>query len=386
MGLNGKRGATGRADVNVSLLTWILTLLGVALIFVIDFLVVGRRPHVVSMREATWSIVAYVALSCVFGLGIWFLAGGQYGTEYFAGYITELSLSVDNLFVFVVLMSAFAVPPELQLRVLQLGIVGALILRGIFILVGAIALSYFNWLFFVFGAFLLWTAWKLATEHGAEAEPEENKLLKRLERRLPTTTEYHGANFSVRLDGRRVYTPLAIVIAAVFLTDLMFAMDSIPAIFGLTREPYIVFTANAFALMGLRQMYFLLDGLLDRLIYLSLGLSVILGFIGIKLILHALHEYDVPVPEISTPVSLMVIVLTLAVTVLASLAKVRKDPNVYETHDVTGHHHPPGRHLEELRRAEKDSHATTKAEDGSAGAEPPHSGPTASEPGRNPDS
>ena len=378
---------TGRAyAVNVSLLAWILTMLGVALIFAVDFLIVGRRPHVVSMREATWSVVAYVALSCVFGLGVWALAGGQYGIEYFAGYITELSLSVDNLFVFVVLMSAFAVPQELQLRVLQLGIIGALILRGIFILVGAIALSYFNWLFFVFGAFLLWTAWKLATEHGAEAEPGENKLLKRLERRLPTTTEYHGTNFSVQLDGRRVYTPLAIVIAAVFLTDLMFAMDSIPAIFGLTREPYIVFTANAFALMGLRQMYFLLDGLLDRLIYLSLGLSVILGFIGIKLILHALHEYGVPVPEISTPVSLMVIVLTLAVTVLASLAKVRKDPSVYETHDVTGHHHPPGRHLEELRRVEKDPHATTKAEDGSAGAEPPPSGPTASEPGRRPDS
>jgi tellurite resistance protein TerC len=336
--------------VDIGPATWWLTIGGIALIFAFDFLVMGRRPHVVTMREAAVSVAAYVAVAVLFGIGIWVLAGGQYGMEYFAGYITELSLSVDNLFVFVVVMSAFAVPRENQLRVLQLGIIGALVLRFIFILVGAAALARFAWLFFVFGAFLLWTAYKLATEHGTETEPGENKVLKYVEKVLPTTQDYHGSRFTVQVQGKRVFTPLAVVMIAIFLTDIMFAMDSIPAIFGLTRETYIVFTANAFALMGLRQMFFLLDGLLDRLIYLSLGLAVILGFVGIKLILHALHEYHIgALPEISTVTSLLVIVLTLTVTVLASLAKVRRHPEVLATHDVSGHHHPQGKELEELR-------------------------------------
>ena len=336
--------------MDVGVTAWWLTIGGIALIFAFDFLVMGRRPQVVTLRQAATSVAAYVALAVLFGIGVWVLAGGQYGMEYFAGYITELSLSVDNLFVFVVVMSAFAVPRENQLRVLQLGIIGALVLRFAFILVGAAALARFSWLFFVFGAFLLWTAWKLATGHGTEAEPEENKVLTYVERVLPTTKDYHGARFTVQVNGKRVFTPLAVVIVAIFLSDIMFALDSIPAIFGLTRETYIVVTANAFALMGLRQMFFLLDGLLDRLIYLSLGLSVILGFVGSKLILHALHEYHIGhLPEISTVTSLLVIVLTLTVTVLASLAKVRRHPDVLTTHDVTGHHHPQGEELEQLR-------------------------------------
>ncbi len=336
--------------MDVSPAVWAATIASLVLIFGLDILIMGRRPHVVGTREAALSVAGYVALGTLFGVGVWLVVGGRYGAEYFAGYITELSLSVDNLFVFVVIMTSFAVPPANQLKVLQLGIIGALVLRGLFIAVGAVALNSFTWLFFAFGAFLIWTAWKLAAGHGSENDPQDNKILQWLERRLPTTTDYHSGRYVVRLGGRRVFTPLAVVVAAIFLIDLVFAMDSIPAIFGLTQEAYIVFTANAFALMGLRQMYFLLDGLLDRLIYLSVGLAVVLGFIGVKLILHAGHEYGLPVPDVSTPVSLIVIVVTLLVTVVASLAKVRRAPDVYTTHDVTGHHHAAsGSELEHLR-------------------------------------
>jgi tellurite resistance protein TerC len=335
-----------------------MTIAGLTLTFGLDILIMGRRPHVVSMREAALSVVGYVALAALFGGGLWLVAGGRYGAEFFAGYITELSLSVDNLFVFVVIMSSFAVPRAYQLKVLQLGIIGALLLRGLFIAVGVVALNYFTWLFFGFGAFLIWTAWKLATGHGSESDPKENKIVQWVGRRLPTTTEYHAGKYLVRRHGRRVFTPLAVVIAAIFLIDLMFAMDSIPAIFGLTREAYIVFTANAFALMGLRQMYFLLDGLLDRLIYLSLGLAVVLGFIGVKLILHAAHGYGLPVPEISTRFSLVVIVMTLLVTVAASLVKVRRSPEAYATHDASGPHHPSGADLEHVRAVGRHPQAT----------------------------
>ena len=357
--------------MEVSSTAWGITLGALALVFLLDVVIMGRRPRVVSMREATLSVLFYVALSALFGVGVWLVAGGRYGMEYFAGYITELSLSVDNLFVFVVILSTFAVPREQQLRVLQLGIIGALVLRLIFILIGAAALERFSWLFFVFGAFLLWTAWKLASSHGTEAEPADNKILRWVEKVLPTTTDYQEGKYVVRVDGRRVFTPLAVVIVAIFLTDIMFALDSIPAIFGLTQETYLVVTANAFALMGLRQMYFLLDGLLDRLIYLSLGLAVILGFVGIKLILHALHEAGVDVPEISTPVSLSVIVLTLALTVIASLAKVREAPEVYATHDVTGHHHPPGAALQELQSHGRHPETAPQPTPSEQGGQPP---------------
>ena len=334
--------------MNVTGTVWAVTLTGIAVIFVADYLIMGRKARVVGMKEAAITAGFYVLLAAVFGIGLWIVAGPQYGAEFFAGYVTELSLSVDNLFVFSVILTSFAVPQQNQLKVLQFGIVGALILRFAFILVGATALAYFTWLFFAFGAFLIWTAWKLATSHGAEAEPEDSKVLKYVEKVLPTTTSYHGGRFTIKVSGRRVFTPLAVVMVSIFLTDIMFALDSIPAIFGLTNEIYIVFTANAFALMGLRQMYFLLDGLLDKLIYLSLGLSVVLGFIGVKLILHAAHEYGASVPEISTPVSLLVIVITLIVTVLASLAKVKSHPEVLQTHDVTGHQHPEPKMLEDL--------------------------------------
>lgn len=326
---------------------WAITITALVLIFGLDILIMGRRPHVVGMREAALSVVGYVALATLFGTGVWLLAGGRHGAEFFAGYITELSLSVDNLFVFVVIMSSFAVPRAYQLKVLQLGIIGALLLRGLFIAVGALALSHFVWLFFGFGAFLIWTAWKLVTGHGSESDPKDNKVLQWVQRRLPTTTEYHADKYVVRHHGRLVFTPLAVVIVAIFLIDIMFAMDSIPAIFGLTQDAYIVFTANAFALMGLRQMFFLLDGLLDRLIYLSLGLAGVLGFIGVKLIMHAAHEYDLPVPEISTPVSLVVIAITLLVTVAASLAMVRRSPESYANRDASGHR-SSGTELEHL--------------------------------------
>jgi tellurite resistance protein TerC len=296
---------------------WAATIAGLVLIFGLDILLMGRRPRVVGMREATLSVVGYVALAALFGVGVWLVAGGRYGNEYFAGYITELSLSVDNLFVFVVIMTSFAVPPAYQLKVLQLGIIGALLLRGLFIAVGAVALSYFTWLFFGFGAFLIWTAWKLAAGHGSESDPKDNKILQWLERRLPTTTDYHNDKYLVRLHGRRVFTPLAVVVAAIFLIDLMFAMDSIPAIFGLTREAYIVFTANAFALLGLRALYLLLTGLLDRLGHLHYGLAAILVWVGAKMLLS--DVWHVP-----TGLSLAVIAVCLLVAITVSW---RREPS-----------------------------------------------------------
>jgi len=365
-GLADRRAAREGGLVHVSGLTWTVTLVAIAAIFAVD-LILARRPHVVSTKEAAVTAGIYVAIAAAFGVGLWIVAGHPHGAEYFAGYVTELSLSVDNLFVFSVILASFAVPRELQLRVLQVGIIGALLLRFAFILVGTAALAAFTWLFFAFGAFLVWTAWKLATSHGAESDPADSKLLKLVSRVLPTSTEYDGTRIRTRIAGRKVFTPLGVVMVSILLTDFMFALDSIPAIFGLTQEAYIVFTANAFALMGLRQLYFLLDGLLDRLIYLSIGLSVVLGFIGVKLILHAAHEYGLDVPDISTPVSLMVIVITLAVTVLASLAKVRRNPEVLQTHDVTGHHHPEGEGLADLAQHGNHLSATTPPADDHAG-------------------
>jgi tellurite resistance protein TerC len=257
--------------------------------------------------------------------------------EFFAGYITEYSLSVDNLFVFVIIMAAFKVPVVHQHRVLLVGIVIALVMRGAFIAVGAAAINAFSWVFYLFAAVLILTAVNLArqgTEHD-DAEFKENAALRTLRRMLPVTDDYHGARSFVRIDGRRMVTPMLIVMFAIGSTDLLFALDSIPAIFGLTQEAYLVFTANAFALMGLRQLYFLLGGLLSKLVYLSYGLSVVLGFIGVKLVLHALHENNlpflnggqpVPVPEIGIGLSLSVIVGVLVVTTVASLIAVRRKP------------------------------------------------------------
>jgi tellurite resistance protein TerC len=315
--------------MDVSLTTWGLTIAGLCALIAVDFFVGGRKPHEVSLREAgTWTAV-WVVLAGLFGVGLYVVAGGESSGEFFAGYLTEKSLSVDNLFVFVLIMAKFAVPPVYQQRVLMVGVLIALVLRAAFIAAGAALISSFSWIFFLFGAFLIWTAWKLIKEarEGGSAEDEdyeENRLLKLIERRFPSTEGYHGTKLFVRENGRRLMTPMLVVMLAIGTTDVLFALDSIPAIFGLTQDPYIVFTANAFALMGLRQLYFLIGGLLKKLVHLSYGLSVILGFIGVKLVLHALHESGVPAPEIGIPVSLGVIGGVLAVTTATSLYASRR--------------------------------------------------------------
>jgi tellurite resistance protein TerC len=291
-----------------------------------DFYLVARNPRDPSMRESTIWVACYVGLAILFGLGVMATAGTQAGGEFFAGWITEYSLSVDNLFIFVLIMSRFAVPRVYRQKVLLIGIVLALVLRGVFIALGAEAISRFDWMFYLFGAFLVYTAWKLI-RHGDEDEDfQENRALRLVRRTLPSTDQYHGAAITTVVDGRRLVTPMLIVMVAIGTTDLLFALDSIPAIFGLTQEPYLVFTANAFALMGLRQLFFLIGGLLDRLIYLSKGLAFILAFIGVKLILEAMHHHGVAwAPEVPILVSLGVIVGTLAVTTVASLVKSRRD-------------------------------------------------------------
>ncbi len=311
--------------LDVHYYTWLATIGGLLLLLGFDQWVAHRKgEHEFTVGEATRWVVFYVALAVAFGAGLWVVGGHQAGAEFFAGYLTEYSLSVDNLFVFVIIMSAFAVPRAFQHKVLLVGIALALVFRGIFIALGAAAIERFVWVFFLFGAFLVFTAWKLATSGDEHAEPGENKLVGYMSRVLPTTEEYDGERVLTKVGGKRVVTPMLLVMVAIGSTDLLFALDSIPAIFGLTKEPYIVFTANAFALMGLRQLYFLLDGLLDRLVYLSKGLAVILGFIGVKLGLHAAHEYGANVPDIGIAPSLAVIVGTLVITTVLSLRATRQ--------------------------------------------------------------
>lgn len=310
---------------------WLITCLAILGLFVFDFFAHVRVAHEPTFREsAVWSSF-YIGLAIAFGFFIWWQWGGQYGGEYFAGYVTEKALSVDNLFVFTVIMTTFAVPRIYQQKLLLIGIVMALVMRAAFIAIGAAAIARFSWVFYIFGAFLIFTAVKLAREAGAEehVEKERDSRIVRLVRRfIPVTDDYHGDKFLTRFEGKRAATPMLLALVAIGFTDLLFALDSIPAIYGLTEEPYIVFTANAFALMGLRQLYFLIGGLLDRLIYLSAGLSLILGFIGIKLVLHALHKNSLPfinggeyvdVPEISTQMSISVIAAILVITTVASL-------------------------------------------------------------------
>lgn len=328
---------------------WAATSLGVLGLIVFDFYAHVRTPHEPTFREsATWSAV-YIALAIVFGIGLTLVWGTSHGGEYFAGYITEKSLSVDNLFVFLIIMTRFAVPRAYQQKVLLVGVAIALVLRGLFIWAGAAAIANFSWVFYIFGAFLLYTAVKLAREdHDSEAPAEyhENVLMRVVRRVLPSTPEYHGDRLTVVRAGRRLVTPMLVVMIAIGSTDVLFALDSIPAIFGLTKEPYIVFTANAFALLGLRQLYFLLGGLLQRLVYLSEGLAVILGFIGVKLILEALHTNELPfinggehvawAPEIPIWLSLTIILGTLTVATVASLIKTRRDARVEVTASADG--------------------------------------------------
>jgi tellurite resistance protein TerC len=319
--------------MDVSLWVWALTIAAIVGMLVFDFVGHVRTPHAPTLREsALWSAV-YIGVAVVFGLLVLWFAGAEFAGEYFAGYVTEKSLSVDNLFVFVLIMAGFAVPRELQQKVLLFGIAFALVLRTVFILLGAAAIENFSWIFYLFGAFLIWTAWTQARGggHSGEENYQENSVLRLTRRVVPTTDEYHGDRLTATLGGRRYITPLAIALVAIGSADILFAVDSIPAIFGLTQETYLVFAANAFALLGLRQLFFLLDGLLDRLVYLAYGLAVILGFIGAKLLIHALHTNQLPflnggehvtvVPEIPTWLSLTVILVTLVVTTVASLLR-----------------------------------------------------------------
>ncbi|MER8230380.1 TerC family protein [Streptomyces sp. NPDC094049] len=312
--------------MDVSMTLWVLTILGLVALIGADFFI-GRKPHDVSVKEAgIWTIV-WIVLAVLFGVGLLIFGNSQASGEFFAGYITEKSLSVDNLFVFVLIMAKFSVPSHLQQRVLLIGVLIALVLRAIFIAAGAAIIANFSWVFYIFGAFLIYTAWKLIQEARSgedEDDFEENRLLKSVEKKFGVADQYHGTKLFIKNNGKRIMTPLMIVMLAIGTTDVLFALDSIPAIFGLTQDPYIVFTANAFALMGLRQLYFLIGGLLKKLVHLSYGLSVILGFIGVKLVLHALHESGVHVPEISIPFSLAVICGVLVITTITSLIASKK--------------------------------------------------------------
>ncbi|MFJ5043724.1 TerC family protein [Streptomyces sp. NPDC088719] len=312
--------------MDVSWTVWVLTIVGLSTLIAVDFFI-GRKPHDVSTKEAgIWTIV-WIVLAVLFGAGLAILGEGKASGEFFAGFITEKSLSVDNLFVFVLIMAKFAVPSQLQQRVLLIGVLIALVLRAIFIAAGAAVIANFSWVFYIFGAFLIYTAWKLIQEARADEDDddwEENRLLKSIEHRFGVADKYHGTKLFIRNNGKRVMTPLMVVMLAIGMTDVLFAVDSIPAIFGLTQDPYIVFTANAFALMGLRQLYFLIGGLLKKLVHLSYGLSVILGFIGVKLVLHALHESGVHVPVVSIPFSLAVIGGVLVITTITSLIASKK--------------------------------------------------------------
>ncbi|MEU8248295.1 TerC family protein [Nonomuraea sp. NPDC048916] len=310
--------------MNLPAWVWLATIGGFCVVLAFDFYLVARNPREPSFRECVGWVSFYVGLAALFGVGLLVFSGPAHGGEFFAGWITEYSLSVDNLFVFLLIMSRFRVPRPYRQKVLLIGIVLALAMRGGFIAAGAEAVARFDWLFYVFGAFLIYTAWKLIG-HEEEAEFSENVALRAVRRVLPTTDTYHGARLTVH-HGRRLVTPMLIVMVAIGTTDLLFALDSIPAIFGLTKEPYLVFTANAFALMGLRQLFFLVGGLLDRLVYLSKGLSVVLAFIGVKLVLEALHHDGVSwAPEIPIMLSLGVILGTLAVTTVLSLMKSARD-------------------------------------------------------------
>ncbi|GAA0921400.1 TerC/Alx family metal homeostasis membrane protein [Pseudonocardia zijingensis] len=315
--------------LEISGLTWAVTIGLIVLLLAFDLVLAAVRPHRVGFREATAWSVFYILVAV--GFGVWFAMayGGDFGTQYFAGYIVEKSLSVDNLFVFVIIMTTFAVPEEHQHMVLTFGIILALIMRAIFIALGATLLSLFSFMFLLFGLLLIYTAVQLFRHRDEDPDVEDNAVVRTARRVLPLTDEYVGGKLVARVEGRRVATPLFIVLLAIGSIDLLFALDSIPAVFGVTSEAYIVFVANAFALLGLRALYFLVKGLLDRLVYLSTGLSIILGFIGVKLILHWAHEDISPdIPEITTPISLGVIITVLVVVTVASLIKTRKDPTL----------------------------------------------------------
>jgi tellurite resistance protein TerC len=323
--------------LDVSGLVWAGTLVVLTAILLVDLLIIGRRPHEPSVRESSLWVGFYVALALIFGAGVWLASGASAAGQFYTGWLTEYSLSVDNLFVFVIIMARFGVPRQYQQKVLLVGIVLALVMRGGFIAAGAALISQFSWVFYIFGAFLIYTAINLARQgEPDEDEFTENVLIRWSRKALPISRDYDGARLTTHtVKGKRIFTPMLIVMIAIGTTDLIFALDSIPAIFGITQEPYLVFTANVFALMGLRQLYFLLGGLLDRLIYLSYGLAVVLGFIGVKLVLEALADNNLPfinggehvswAPHIPIWLSLTIILGTLAVATAASLVKSSRD-------------------------------------------------------------
>ena len=311
------------------------SLVVLTLIIVMDLVIAYKRPHIPSVRESSLWIGFYVGLALVFALLMFMLGDAEHGGQFIAGWLTEYSLSIDNLFVFIIIMAKFSVPRKYQQELLMVGIILALVFRGVFILLGAQIIENYSWVFYIFGAWLLYTAWNQAFTGHEDEEEAENKIITFLRRHIRITDGYDGAKFRTVVDGKKVFTPVLIVFIALGTTDLVFALDSIPAIFGITQDPFIVFTANIFALMGLRQLYFLLGDLINRLVYLKYGIAFILAFIGVKLFLHALHENEVPfinggqgvewAPEINTWVSLGVIVAAMAVAVVASMIKTKSD-------------------------------------------------------------
>ena len=313
----------------------VISMVVLTALLLVDVLVISRRPHIPSAKESTAWVVFYAALALIF-FAILFATGEKAkATEFLAGWLTEYSLSIDNLFVFVILMSRFAVPKKLQQEVLMVGVILALVLRGLFILAGAALIESFSAIFYIFGAFLIYTAYHQAFRSHDDEEETESKLIVWLRRHIAVSKDFDGAKIRTTVDGKKMFTPMLVVFIAIAATDVMFAFDSIPAIFGITTDPFIVFTANVFALMGLRQLYFLLGGLLDKLDYLKYGIAFILGFIGVKLVSHAMHVNELPfinngqhiewAPEIETEMSLLVIVSAIAVSAIASLVKLRKE-------------------------------------------------------------
>ena len=309
---------------------WLATLLAYGAIVVLDLVVIGRRRRAVTTADATRWVLFYISLAAVFAALLYTFRSSTSGNEFVAGYVMEYSLSVDNLFVFIIIMARFAVPQLAQDKVLYIGIVLSMLMRTVFIVAGAAAVNAASWVFYVFGAFLVYSAVKLALEgENDEDDFQEGRALRALRRVLPLTKDYQGTALALRVDGRRMVTPLVVVVAAIAIANVVFALDSIPAIFGLTQDAYIVFTANAFALMGLRQLYFLIGSLLDRIVYLNVGLAAVLGFVGVKLVLEALHGSGVEhvghidLPDIGISLSLEFILAALAMTALASLVKVR---------------------------------------------------------------
>ncbi|GGL74961.1 hypothetical protein GCM10009706_11750 [Curtobacterium citreum] len=321
--------------MDVPLYVWLITIAGILALLVFDFYSHVRTPHVPHIKESAFWSAFYVGLAILFGVGILVFGGGQAGGEYFAGWLTEKALSVDNLFVFLIIMTSFAVPKEFQQKVLLVGVAIALVARGVFIALGVTIIENFSWVFYLFGALLFWLAWSQARSSGEhDASEGDSRLIRILRRIIPTSKDYDGDKLTTRVDGKRLFTPMLLVMVAIGLTDVLFALDSIPAIFGLTQDAFIVFTANAFSLLGLRQLYFLIAGLLERLIYLGQGLAVILAFIGVKLVFHAMHVNEVPfinggqpilwAPEIPIWFSLGFIALTIAVATVASLVVSKK--------------------------------------------------------------